>query len=301
MWVNQYYSLSYQFYWLANNRPIFLRRSRINNFRRQLSTLRFLIRYTRLLRTTSAKKRIFITHMLLHSLITFLRLSNFNKETLNYHRKTRRRRGRLHGLPEYREEYVRRTRIGKRKNSLLEAKVTLLITNLFLYLTYLKYKHVQFNKPIIQTRHHLFQLYAKILLFTLYKSAFIKRDDLLITKFYGLHSRNISAQFLVNYIIIKLGQYFTLNPIIKPVIRRLQRLSYIDGFRFIISGRLTRRERASYIVKSHKAMPLSTYKTTVDYAFDYKIMKFGVVGIKILLLMGRRPPNYYLFEYRDKL
>jgi len=81
----------------------------------------------------------------------------------------------------------------------------------------------------------------------------------------------------------------------------LKNLSYIRGFRLIVSGRLTRKERAAFIVKSYKTMPLSSYKQRVDFASDFKIMKFGVVGIKIYLLCDETPPYYYFFEFKNKL
>jgi len=353
--------------WLANNINIFSKRSRTTNYKKHLSILRFLLRYTPLFDTTSIKKRIFIVHILLRSLMTLLflfRLPAFNntkyrlaryrkyinfgnimstvrkyskylsknirlraqaayavivkKCWAHYIRKKRQKRLRRRTATKARRlRYFFRPRLKRifsvpaktrsafrriSRGTHLKTRIALWVTNLFLYLTQFRYRYLQFNKPIIQTRHRLFQLYSKIILFTLFKACFIRRDRLITTRFYGLYNRNICAQFLVNYIIIKLGQYFTIHPVINPLIRRLQRLEYIDGFRFIISGRLTRRQRAAYIVRAHSAMPLAKHDAMVDYAFDYKIMKFGVVGIKVLLLVSKsRPPAYYFFEYRDKL
>jgi hypothetical protein len=346
--------------WLANNINIFSKRSRTTNYKKHLSILRFLLRYTPLFDTTSIKKRIFIVHILLRSLMTFLlvirspafnnakhRIARYRKYInfgnlmstvrkysqylpknirlraqaayavivkkcwAHYIRKKRQKRIRRRPVLLLRPRLKsilsipKRTRRAFRRISgvtQLKVRIALWITNLFLYLTQFRYRYLQFNKPIIQTRHRLFQLYGKIILFTLFKACFIRRDHLIITRFYGLYNRNICAQFLVNYIIVKLSQYFTIHPVINPIIRRLERLEYIDGFRFIISGRLTRRQRAAYIVRAHSAMPLAKHDALVDYAFDYKIMKFGVVGIKVLLLISKsRPPAYYFFEYRDKL
>jgi len=52
---------------------------------------------------------------------------------------------------------------------------------------------------------------------------------------------------------------------------------------------------------SIKKQPLSSYKQKIDYAADFKIMKFGVVGIKIYLLSDGTPPYYYFFEFKNKL
>jgi len=75
----------------------------------------------------------------------------------------------------------------------------------------------------------------------------------------------------------------------------------IKGYRFIISGRLTRAERASFILKSHGTMPYSRQDVRIDVASGFKIMKFGVVGIKIHLLYNNTPPYYYYFEFRNKI
>jgi ribosomal protein S3 len=126
-------------------------------------------------------------------------------------------------------------------------------------------------------------------------------DNQLIVKYFALNNRNISAQFLVNYIIIRLGQYVPLNTILNPVIRQYKKLTLITGFKIVISGRLTRKERAAYIVKSGKSMPLATINSKIDYAYDFKIMRFGVVGVKVLLLSSDDTPYHYFFEFKNKL
>jgi ribosomal protein S3 len=78
-------------------------------------------------------------------------------------------------------------------------------------------------------------------------------------------------------------------------------MPFIKGFRFIVSGRLTRKERAFFIVKSVRRMPLSSHDCRIDSAADFKIMKFGVVGIKIYLLYTETPPFYYFFEFKNKI
>jgi ribosomal protein S3 len=51
-------------------------------------------------------------------------------------------------------------------------------------------------------------------------------------------------------------------------------------------------------------MPLSTYKTDfqLHYGSDFKIMKFGVVGIKIwLLLLRQQAPYYYRITFINNI
>ena len=67
---------------------------------------------------------------------------------------------------------------------------------------------------------------------------------------------------------------------------------------FRSAGRLTRKERAAYIIRSHRSVNLSTYSVKVDYAAGHKIMRFGDVGLKIFLVM-RQPevPVYYALRF----
>lgn len=171
----------------------------------------------------------------------------------------------------------------------------------YLYLYSFRYLYFQYNKKIFQSRFIRFNLLSKLVIFSLKKIAFNLNNGVITLRYYGLHNRNYNAQFLLNYLLVKLGQYYKIKQIINPLINSLKRMPFIKGFRFIISGRLTRKERAFFIVKNARRMPLSSHNSKVDSAADFKIMKFGVVGIKIYLLYTDTPPYYYFFEFKNKL
>jgi len=172
---------------------------------------------------------------------------------------------------------------------------------LFIQLVRFSHRHLNYNKKIFQSRLPLFNVYAKILLFTMQKTTFIPTNRQLIIRFLALNNRNLCAQFLVNYLILNLRHYNELSPVLYPVINRYKQQPNINGFKFIISGRLTRKERAAYIVRSHKSVPLSTLNVKIDYASDFIIMRFGIVGIKIYLLLSDITPYYYFFEFKNKI
>lgn len=241
---------------------------------RDLRLLCFLLRFSKCYRYQNSKKRLFYLTLLCNTINTCLFLIYFNNKRINHFEK---------------------------KYKTLYRRLVYLLNILFLQLTRYKFVYLQYNKKIFRSRLILFNLYAKILLLTLRKTTFISTNHQLIVKFMALHNRNFSAQFLVNYISLKLGQYFRLNSIIKPIIRRFLRIRSITGFRFIISGRLTRKERAAYIVHSHKSMPLATSSVAIDYAYDFRIMRFGVVGIKVFLRLSKIIPYYYFFEFKNNL
>lgn len=264
--------------WLINNTWLYTTKYRISDFIINLRICLFLARYLRMYKRIYSKKKLFLFNVFVVTLTTIL---SFNKGRFtriwsslfsNYHQRL-----------------------------VLSRRIFLLLYICHIQLLSHSYLQLQYNKQIFQTRLYTFHLYSRILLFTLRKAMFIPTDHRLIVRYYVMNNLNLNASYLLNYFIVKLGQYFKLSDIMIPIVQRLKRLNDLDGFRLIFSGRLTRKERAAYIVKSHKSMPLSTYKARVDYASDFKILKFGVVGIKIYLLFSAFPPYYYFYEFRSKL
>ena len=115
--------------------------------------------------------------------------------------------------------------------------------------------------------------------------------------FFGKHTRNVSAQILLKYILQKLGQYFTIQEILKPIIFDLRSSPLLNGFKIIIAGRVTRKERAAFLIKKAGNLPLNKKVAKVDYAANAKIQKFGMVGIKVLLYEKRVRTSYYKFSF----
>nr|ADD25161.1 ribosomal protein S3 [Didymium iridis]ADD25162.1 ribosomal protein S3 [Didymium iridis] len=264
--------------WLINNSWIFSKRHRIVNFIMNLRICIFLLRYFKFYKRIYSKKKLFLFNVLIVSLAS----------VMSFHQ-------------EYKKRFQFSLKKFKRINNIISRRIFLFLYLCHIQLLSFNYLQLQYNKQIFQRHLPTFHLFSKILLFTLRKAIFIPNDRRLITRFYIMNNLNLNADFLLNYFMIKLGQYFSLNEILSPILRRLKRLTDLDGFRIIFSGRLTRKERAAYIVRSHKSMPLSTYKAKIDYASGFKIMKFGVVGIKIYLLYTNAVPYYYFYEFRSKL
>jgi hypothetical protein len=264
--------------WLINNTWLFTTHYRISDFLINLRICLFLARYLQFYKRIYSKKKLFLFNIFLVTLTTIL---SFNKGKFT----------------RFWSSLFR----NDQRRVVLSRRIFLLLYICHIQLLSHSYLQLQYNKQIFQTRLYTFHLYSRILLFTLRKAIFIPNDRRLIVRYYVMNNLNLNANYLLNYFIVKLGQYFKLNDIMIPIVQRLKRLNDLEGFRLIFSGRLTRKERAAYIVKSHKSMPLSTYKARVDYASDFKILKFGVVGIKIYLLFSAFPPYYYFYEFRSKL
>jgi len=249
-------------FWFINTSTIGLYGNISYTILRNLRILRFLLRYLKFFNKNFSKKRLFLFNLVIISLSSLLTL------------------------------------LGKTKSA---NRLFLFLNVCYIYLFSFRYKYLQYNKKIYQSRFLLFNFLSKFALFSLNKVAFITTENKVILRYYGLHNRNYNAQFFLHYILTKLSQYFLLNDIINPILYRLKRLPSVKGYRFIISGRLTRAERASFILKSHGTMPYSRQDVRIDVASGFKIMKFGVVGIKIHLLYTNTPPYYYYFEFRNKI
>lgn len=161
------------------------------------------------------------------------------------------------------------------------------------------FKHINlyFFRHIYNKRFLIFNS-ANSAIYTALKS-FDKNDQIKIS-FISLHRYNITAAQICNYISIKLSQYFKLFEILTPTIRLLKRANTIKGFRILIVGRLTRRERAAHIIRHKGSIPLSTKTKNIDYAMDHKIMRFGVVGIKVWLHLRSLRPSIYRFDFINK-
>lgn len=83
----------------------------------------------------------------------------------------------------------------------------------------------------------------------------------------------------------------------RPFLRSLRNTSLLLGFKIIVAGRLTRKERAAYIVRQYGDFTLGTKSCKLDYAADSRIMRFGVVGCKTLLTIQNKRSYYYNFTF----
>lgn len=158
----------------------------------------------------------------------------------------------------------------------------------------LKHFHTQFFKKIFKLRYFIFQHATSILTKGLYT---LEKTNTLDLSYSSLHTHHLTANQICNYITIKLGQYFKLFEILQPILRSLRTARNIAGFRLLIAGRLTRKERAAHLIRKHGRIPLGSKNIKIDFASDYKIMRFGIVGVKIWLHLKNLNPYFYTFRF----
>ncbi|RYE05329.1 MAG: hypothetical protein EOP33_06465 [Rickettsiaceae bacterium] len=177
------------------------------------------------------------------------------------------------------------------------SKKLFLITQTIMYYSY----SLSFWNFINMKKKYLskFMLY-KAISKTLFKSVSqITKTNKLMFSVTSQNKYKFGSSLVLNYILIKLGQYFNINEIVNPLSFFIKHLTCIAGYKILIRGRLTRKERAAVMIRSGKKMPLSTISANVDYSQGSKIMKFGMVGIKVYLLL--KPStliNLYRFSFR---
>ena len=191
--------------------------SNVRDIFKNLHILKFFLRYLKFYRNMNSKKRLFFFNTLIVSLLSLLIL-----------------------LP----------------NSSLKRRLLLFLLLCYYYLYTFKFLYFQYNQQIFQKKFLLFYKLSSLIFFSLRKVQFVTQEkDNISLRFYGLNNKNVNANFLVNYIMVKLGEYFSINEITWPIINRLKRFAFVRGFRLVVSGRLTRRQRATYMIRSFRRMP----------------------------------------------
>ena len=94
----------------------------------------------------------------------------------------------------------------------------------------------------------------------------------------------IDADLICDYIILKLMQKFTLKELMSPLLKIYNvflRRKFILGYRFLIMGRLTRKDRAIFKWYQIGPLPLSTRISRIDYANRQVALKYSLCSMKI--------------------
>ena len=108
-------------------------------------------------------------------------------------------------------------------------------------------------------------------------------------KFCFLANNELRASSLVSFMIIKLNQKFRVPALIRWIRKIIVNYVKPHGFKLQLSGRFTRKQRASKFVLSYGTLPLNTMTALIDYAFKTVVLKYSVCGIKVWLHFGGKP------------
>ena len=129
------------------------------------------------------------------------------------------------------------------------------------------------------------------LLSVFFKKLFYKYN--LIFNLFLIKSKFLNSNLIANYIKKNLKKKETFRYVLKQVHRDFffnNKFfnSRILGYKIILSGRFTRKRRATYFWVHDNKTPFSTISVTVDYCFETLVLKFGICGLKIFIFKSRR-------------
>lgn len=122
-----------------------------------------------------------------------------------------------------------------------------------------------------------------------------KLDDISFN-LYSMDVWNISVEAITSYIGFRLQRKYTLNWVLRPVIKDLNskmRRKRLLGYKILCSGRFNRNQIATYDWSHKGAIQYSTISSLVKYAEVRVRFKFGVGGIKIWLGFGHNNFNVF--------
>lgn len=153
-----------------------------------------------------------------------------------------------------------------------------------------------FNNP---TTKYLKTLFKKFIFFFFFIPQFIFLKDFLINSlnkinslsikkiyFMGLNQRNFNVKDLLSLIELLLRHKTRTNFILHKVIKILRfvlRRQKLKGFKILLAGRFTRRDRAIFLWKTKKAVSLGSRLSTIEYYTRSVFLQYSKCIIKIWL------------------
>lgn len=131
---------------------------------------------------------------------------------------------------------------------------------------------------------------------------------------FRLTFKNVNINIVALYIAYRLQQRYSLNWVLKPVLRDLSKRidrGQLAGYKILCSGRFTRKQIATYTWSKKGSLGLNTFTSLVKYAQSKVRLKFGIGGVKVwlnygipnirknrLIVFKNVYPMYSLFRYR---
>ena len=98
---------------------------------------------------------------------------------------------------------------------------------------------------------------------------------------YFIPSNIMSSKMLFNFFCKHLRRKRPINRILNMILWDIKKQRMLIGFKILMAGRFTRKERALYKWIVHKQTPLSLYSSNLDYFSGFFKSRFGVSSFKI--------------------
>jgi hypothetical protein len=98
---------------------------------------------------------------------------------------------------------------------------------------------------------------------------------------YFISSNVMTSKMLFNFFCKHLRRKRPINRILNMILWDIKKQRLLIGFKILMAGRFTRKERALYKWIVHKQTPLSLYSSNLDYFSGFFKSRFGVSSFKI--------------------
>ncbi len=161
------------------------------------------------------------------------------------------------------------------------------------------YKHLDMYafERFYETRYYMFQVASNAIRMSIEE---IDKNTNVKISFLGLSMFNVTASHVTNYILFKLRNFFSINQIVKPLLREFQRKNIVKSYRIMVVGRLTRKQRAWHLIRQNQGVTLGSKKLIMDYSQDTVALRFGAVGVKVWLVYYDKNPYFYKLNFAYK-
>jgi len=108
----------------------------------------------------------------------------------------------------------------------------------------------------------------------------------------------LSANFIARYVKVKLIQRFPFRWVMNSIVKRLRfalARKFIFGFKILISGRFSRRDRSTHCWKAKGKVPLHSVISNLDFSFLKVYLLNSVCGIKVWINIKAHPNKLFVF------
>lgn len=106
---------------------------------------------------------------------------------------------------------------------------------------------------------------------------------------FSLDFLNVSTDVISTYISLKLQQRYSLNWVLRPILKDLTlkiKKKIFLGYKIVCSGRFTRKQIATYMWSKQGSIRLNNFTNLVKYSESTVRLKYGLCGVKVWLNYG---------------
>ena len=122
-----------------------------------------------------------------------------------------------------------------------------------------------------------------------YLSKLLFNNEKYYFNIYNLNFLSVTTEIISTYIAARLQQRYTLNWVLRPVLKDLakkMKKNIFLGYKIVCSGRFTRKQIATYMWMKKGSLQFNTFTNLIRYSESSVKLKYGLCGIKVWLGYG---------------